>query len=58
MMPTPFSGPAGVITAPTEIDTFDMKNIGFQLRSCTLLDRLRGKLGNRRDQQHVRAGCL
>src|ERR1700722_18323413 len=36
MMPTPFSGPAGVITAPTEMATFDRKNIGFQLRSCTL----------------------
>ena len=36
MMPMPFSGPAGFITAPTEIDTLDMKNIGFQFRSCTL----------------------
>ena len=36
MMPTPFSGPAGFITAPTEIDTLVMKNIGFQPRSWTL----------------------
>src|ERR1019366_2052661 len=36
MMPTPFSGPAGFITAPTDIDTFDIMNIGFHARSCTL----------------------
>ena len=35
-MPIAFSGPAGVITEPTEIDTLVMKNIGFQPRSCTL----------------------
>ena len=34
--PMPFSGPAGFITAPTEIDTFDITNIGFHARSCTL----------------------
>ena len=35
-MPIAFSGPAGVITPPTEIATLVMKKVGFQLRSYTL----------------------
>jgi hypothetical protein len=34
--PTAFSDPAGFASAPTEADTMDMKNNGFQSRSCTL----------------------
>ena len=30
MMPTPFSGPAGFMTAPTETDTLVRKWVGFQ----------------------------
>ena len=45
MMPIPFSGPAGFITAPTEIATLDRKNIGFQLRSCTFLIACAANLG-------------
>src|SRR5579883_327688 len=36
IMPAAFSGPAGLITVPTEIDTLVMKKTGFQLRSWIL----------------------
>ena len=57
-MPMAFSGPAGFITAPTEVDTLDMKNNGFQSRSCTLRIAWAANFGRRRHQQHVGAGAL
>ena len=36
MMPTPFSGPAGIITAPTETETPVSTCSGFQFISATL----------------------
>ena len=35
-MPTAFSTPAGLITAPTEAETLERKCIGFQFMSATL----------------------
>jgi hypothetical protein len=57
-MPTDFSGPAGRITKPTELDTLLRMCVGLPANFVDFANCLRGKIGERHCQQDVGAAVL